>query len=148
MRFKSAALDMEFHGGLHPAVKDIVKDLDDWSKEQGLPSVVITHVLRTREDMEVLYWKRIHRQANPPISEALARSMARRKFSWHLVGCAVDIRNNHYLPGQRKAVMAKLRTLAKPAHKFELLEHDIGRGDHIHLGIKDEDWKKERMPPP
>lgn len=148
MRYKSSALEMEFLAGLHPLVKAHLIALDEWSVSQGIPEVVITHVLRTKEDMEIMYWKRIHRQANPAISESLARAMARRKFSWHLVGCAADIRNRHYLPAQRKQVMYYLRKLTGGPNpsKYELLEHDIGRGDHIHLGVKDEQWKKERMP--
>lgn len=76
---------------------------------------------------------------NLPIDKAFER-WADSKFSWHMARCAVDLRNRHYSPKQRQAVVAFLRSMVSRG-EWELLEHDIGRGDHIHLAKKDSEWK-------
>src|SRR5690606_32137181 len=72
--------------------------------------------------------------------EAAAAEWARNKPSWHLWKTAVDLRNNHYTVDQRKRVMNWLRVKCQPPAGFELLEHDVGRGDHVHLATRDFIW--------
>lgn len=151
MKFKSPHLEVEYDG-LHPEVKGVLEALDAWSADNGLPGVVITALFRTRSDMEAIYWRGIARRLalgtpGVPVGEVerSARKLARDKFSWHLCRCAADIRNFHYLPEQRRQVMAFLRERC-PRPMFELVEHDVGKGDHIHVGRKDFGWRKQFPP--
>lgn len=151
MKFKTAALQVEFDG-LHPEVRRGVSDLDKWSVANGIPEVVVTHVFRTKAFQEETYWPAIAKRLaaeNPkrPVGEieAEARAEARKKFSWHLVHCAIDIRNRHYSPDQRRRVMGFLQR-GRAAPIWEVLEHDVGRGDHIHLGIRDFSWRSLHTP--
>lgn len=136
MKFLKPELEMEF-GALHPSTRGLAEDLDAWSLENGVPEVVVTHVLRTADDSERLYLPMYLKLGYTPEE---ARRRARARFSWHLVGCAVDLRNSHYTAVQRKQVMQYLRQHC-PSGTCELLEHDIGRGNHIHLAFKDEQWR-------
>ncbi len=138
MKFKNPALEMEFVAGLHPEVKAVMTDLDEWCQANGYPEVFVTHVLRTRADQEVIYWQMIKNQ-NPGLSAADARKRARAKFSWHLGGCAIDIRNKSYTKLQLANVMAHLK-LGKAPSRWECLSHDVGNGEHIHVGIKDVEY--------
>jgi hypothetical protein len=138
MKFKNPSLEMEFVAGLHPEVKAVIVELDEWCQNNGYPEVFVTHVLRTREDQEVIYWKSI-KDSSATLSEKEARKKARGKFSWHLGGCAIDIRNKSYTSLQLANVMAHLK-LGRAPHRYEILSHDVGNGEHIHFGIKDVEY--------
>ena len=138
MKFKTPALAAEFNR-LHPDVIAAVKALDDFSHANRLPELVVTHAIRTPEMQEDIYWRGIHKSTG--LSEKEARAQARKKFSWHLARCAVDLRNNHYTAVQRKQVMEFLRDGRERPH-WEVIEHDVGRGDHIHLGRRDFGWQR------
>lgn len=150
MKFKTPALEFEFTG-LHPDVRKKLIELDIWSVDRGFPEVVITEAFRTPAQMEATYWKSIAAklatelpEASPAAREAVARSRARAKFSWHLVRCAADIRNRHYTPIQGRAVLTWLKDNCVAG--FEVVQHDVGRGDHIHLGKRDPEWKARHLP--
>ena len=144
MNFKKPSLEAEF-AELHPDASRLVHKLDDWSFEQKLPPVVVTHVKRTVDDQERIYTPVLMKNTGMP--EKKCRELARQRFSWHLVLCAVDLRNIHYTDEERLRVMGFLRSNLGPmAERFELLEHDVGRGDHIHIGIKDQDWRRLHRP--
>ena len=117
MRFKSASLESQFRLRLHPAVRAIARELDAYLEARGWHEVVVTHALRTEAQMAKIYgegWRR------------------KGKWSWHLVGRAVDIRNRHWTPRQRRDIMAFLRYGWPDA---EVIMHDIGRGDHLHIAV-------------
>jgi hypothetical protein len=139
VRFLKASLEMEY-GFLHPLVKEALADLDVYSKEAGLPEVLVTHCLRSKAEQEEIYFKSLMKQLS--LSESQARSRARLKPSWHLWNCAVDIRNQHYRPPQLTLVMARLKTNRAP-NKWEILSHDVGRGSHCHIGYRDEEWRRK-----
>lgn len=138
MKFKTPALADEF-ARLHPDVIAAVRALDDFSHENRLPELVVTHAIRTPEMQEAIYWRGLAKSKG--LSEADARAEARKKFSWHLARCAVDLRNNHYTAVQRRQVMEFLKQGREKPH-WEVIEHDVGRGDHIHLGRRDFDWMR------
>ncbi len=139
MKWKTVELQVQFLD-LHPEVRRLVLSLDAYSDAAKLPEVVVTHVLRTPEQQEDIYWRNL--RIAKDISEDEARAQARKKFSWHMARCAVDIRNSHYTPDQLSRVMAYLRPCC-PTGPWELLQHDVGRGDHIHIGRKDFSWRKK-----
>ncbi len=139
MRFKRAGLEDEF-AELHPEVKRVVSDLDVWCVERGLPEVVISHALRTPSMQEDIYWRKVLKE-RPHLTEPEARKAARSKFSWHLVACAVDIRNTHYSADQLLRITDWLKQ-ARPGKDWEILSHDVGHGNHLHIGCKDEEWRK------
>ena len=88
---------------------------------------------------EDIYWRGIAKSKGLPETEA--RAEARKKFSWHLARCAVDLRNRHYTPVQLQQVMEFLQRDRKHP-LWEILNHDVGRGDHLHIGRRDYSWRK------
>lgn len=151
MKFKEPHLEVEFRE-MHPDVRDVLVALDAWSVKHRIPETVVTHVFRGRAFMEETYWLGIAKKltiqlpnASPAEVERIARETARMKFSWHLVRCAADIRNRHYTKEEREDVFAWLRVHCKPP-MFELVQHDVGKGDHIHVGRKDLEWKTRFNP--
>lgn len=160
MKFKEPQLEMEFNA-MHPDVRRTVMNLDVWSREQGIPEVVVTQVLRSDADQESIYTRHadalIAKLRNgarlPPADKALAekleamsaagrRKWARERFSWHKIGAAADLRNKHYTPAQLAAVMAHLRT-GRAGPDWEILSHDVHSGSHLHVGRKDFLYRKD-----
>ena len=116
MRFALGHLDEEFER-VHPAVRAVVCELDQYLDENDLAPVVVTHALRSESSMAAIYgedWK------------------MKGRFSWHLVGRAVDIRNRDWTEDEIEKVVAWLTENWPHA---EVISHDIGHGNHLHLGI-------------
>lgn len=160
MNFKEAHLELEFRDGLDVLVRLEVEALDSWSRENGLPAVVVTQVLRAPAEQEKIYTRyadsliyRLKAKERLTRSErALAlqlsqltrdevMSWARGRFSWHMVGQAVDMRARHYTQTQLDSVVEFLAKRCK-APDWELLEHDIA-GPHLHLARRDAQKRKE-----
>lgn len=162
---KFAAPEMVDDFALLPQqLRDKVTGLASWLHAKGWEAPFITCIRRTADDSERIY---------TPYAENLVRSLkmglsladkervlaaelakmtpeerkawAREKFSWHNVLCAVDIRNRVYSRGQRMAIMNHLR-YGTNTTDWEVLEHDVGRGDHIHLARRDVDRRKAWRP--
>jgi hypothetical protein len=142
MFFKFANLEMEYLASLHPKVKAKLEGLDKWLKDKGYPELVVTHVLRSPDFQENTYWKRIKSQSSGKLSDVEAKAKARAKFSWHLVGCAADLRNSTYTAIQLRTIMAKLKENTNLS-EYEILSHDVGRGEHLHIGYRDYGRRKE-----
>ncbi len=157
MNYKTPVLELEFLEGLDERVRFNIQALDLWSRENGIPEVTVVEVLRTPRENERIYTRHaeqlIQKVANGdrmrPADRTLATELAglsrddvmawaRRRFSWHLVGQAVDIRSRHYSERQAEQVLEFLMKRC-PAPEWELLKHDVA-GPHIHVGRKD--WKK------
>lgn len=116
MKFKTKRLESEFLL-VASACRAVVRELDAWLRLKGWEGVTVTHARRTEGQMAMIYgrdWKR------------------RGLWSWHLTGHAVDIRNRVWTPSQRKDIVKFLR---KNWPEAEVLMHDIGRGDHLHIAI-------------
>lgn len=68
---------------------------------------------------------------------------ALQRFSWHLVDTAIDARNTHYSRTQLGWVEDWFRNRLKDEplvdgrNPWEFLVHDIGNGNHLHLGFRD-----------
>jgi hypothetical protein len=162
-------LEPEFQG-VHPLVKSLIEQLQTHSEDIGFPDVVVTHVWRTKTQQKAIYMsvatvilKKINNDNTLTESESdilerveqisdsqkitLEKAFERwaeARFSWHMARTAIDLRNRHYTSKQRAGVMAFLRArIAKG--EWELLEHDIGRGDHIHLAKRDAEWKAKHV---
>lgn len=58
-------------------------------------------------------------------------------FSWHLVGCALDLRSIHYTEPQLKLVESWLTQHCTPSHDWELITKLHGTGPHIHVAYRD-----------
>jgi hypothetical protein len=129
-----------------------VEALDVWSRENGLPEAFVTEILRTPEQQEDIYSryalgliaKLRDGQDMPPKDRAMAlelsklvlpdiREWARRRFSWHLVGCAVDLRSRHYSMSQLARVMKFLRKRCL-GPSWLVLAHDV-TAPHIHIQL-------------
>lgn len=109
--------------GLHPAIRAVAVELEHYVGGD----LMITGTIRTAAKMAEIYganWK------------------ARGKFSWHLVGRAVDIRNRDWSPERRVLITAWLKANWPDA---EILMHDIGRGDHLHLAIPEPRSRLRRL---
>jgi hypothetical protein len=137
MKFKYPHLQTQLYA-VHQDVRDALNKLDGFCLRKQFPEVVVTHVLRTDDEQEALYWKAILKKEG--CTEVEARLRAREKFSWHKVGCAVDIRNSEYSKSQLEEVMAYLRA-GRAIPLWELLSHDVGNGAHVHIGRKDFTWR-------
>lgn len=140
MLFKAPRLATEYPT-LHPELRRVLAELEKQLAAWGLPSLTITEALRTPDDQERLYWKR---ELKPGVTEEHARALARARPSWHLHHCAADFRNSVYGPRDRRRIHYWL-TQRCPSDEWEVLMHDIGRGDHFHVARKDESWRKARV---
>jgi hypothetical protein len=136
VKFKTPALEFEF-GHLHPDVKRLAFDLDAFLFANQMPELVITHVLRNDNQSEEIYWRWFMKKGQ---SEPEARKSARAKFSWHKVLCAFDARNKNYSKSQLARIMEFLKQ-GRDTSIWELLSHDVGKGDHIHVGKRDFAWR-------
>ena len=145
-------------------LRDKMTGFAAWLHSKGWEAPFITCIRRTPDDQERIYF---------PYAEKLVRSLemglalsdkervlaaelakmtpeqrkawARARFSWHVALCAVDIRNRCYSRAQRREIMNHLR-FGTNTTDWEILEHDVGRGDHIHLGVRDAERKKAARP--
>jgi hypothetical protein len=155
VNFKEPHMALEFQDQLHPRLRDAVDSLASWSRDHGLPDVMVTEVIRTERDQERIYTAHADRliyrmkinDGLSPDEEALALKLvnfdrddimawARARFSWHCVGCAVDLRSKHYSGPQKSAVAAFLKTRCT-GPEWEFLEHDVS-GPHFHLALRDQ----------
>jgi predicted alpha/beta hydrolase len=153
VKFSDDQMALEFKDGLEEDVRHIVEALDQWSRENKFPEVVVTQVLRSVDEQEDIYSryglgllaKLKSGESMGPKERALAfelaklslpelRKWARGKFTWHMVGCAVDLRSRHYRASQLVEVIEFLQKRLAP-YPHELLAHDI-TAPHVHLAIK------------
>lgn len=142
MKYKSPILEQEYKA-LHPQLRTVMEQLETFSAENGLPEPVATHIRRTRKGQEDIYWRSVL-AANPSMTEAQARTAASKRFSWHLVNCAIDLRDYIYTKQQVTKLLAWLRQRC-PAPTFEVLYHDVGRGQHLHVGIRDHEYASTQV---
>lgn len=142
MKFKEPELQAELQL-IHPDVAETLRALDAWSSANALPEVVVTHVFRTPKFQEETYYKGF---MNTGFSEEVSRKMARVKFSWHLVHCAVDIRNRQYIEAGKLTQVMKFLKDGRDRPMYEILSHDVSRGQHLHIGRCDFTWRKQHTP--
>jgi hypothetical protein len=122
MMYKNPGLESELTV-CHPTLRTVLKELDVWLQSKDWPGITLTHVLRTPAEQKAIY------DGTEP-------------FSWHMVGAAVDFRNRVYNSKQLTAIIDWLIKRVGRKH-WEILSHDVGRGNHFHLAFEDEAWKRE-----
>lgn len=166
MQYATDSIQLEFETLLHPHVRQLVWDLDQYSKSNGVPEVFVTHAVRSTDAQEAIYvpyFKRIVERlhAHKPLSSVEAKlaleldgksdaELAKRalqRFSWHMVRCAADLRIRHYSVAQLKQVEAFMRARTTNTKYWEFLVHDVS-GPHIHVGVRDFKYRAEFSPKP
>lgn len=170
VNFKYPHLEREFDDELCEEVRAVVGELAAWSEAESLPIPVITEVTRT-DQMQLNYytpygWKlftgrdedgdrhilsagemimlrEIKEEIRNWASNELGIAMwALKRWTWHRISHAVDLRNSHYSMAQLTKVVgwmgARIRQLEdmSPGRQWSFLVHDIGRGGHMHLEYK------------
>lgn len=140
MKYKSERIEAEYKT-LHPKLREMLVHLETYTRARGYPEPVITHALRTRKEQIHIYWKAELKKATSPITDAEAKIAAGNRFTWHFHRCAVDLRDYIYTPAQARDVVNWLRANC-PASTWEILYHDVGRGNHLHIGIRDRAFAK------
>lgn len=181
LKFAAPALEQEWaEGKLNPKLTGTLLEFARWSAEHALPAPVVTCLSRSREHNAKLYidhWRRLlqasgsgvlddvagDRRPLAPDEEAMLRrltglpdlqlqQLAEGRFSWHLVGCAADLRTRHYGRGVDHArdppaseMMTVVRYLRErhPRPTWEALLETAG-GPHFHLAVRDETWRREQ----
>lgn len=153
MIFSAPKMAEEFKQ-LPPALQEKAVKADEWVLKQGWPALFITCVGRSDDDSERIYTpvadklvrdlelRLLKTERERLLAESLAgmnalqrKAWAREKFSWHRCLCALDIRNRVYSREQRRALMNHLR-FGTNGTQWLFLEHDVGRGDHIHAEFR------------
>ncbi len=141
MQFKSPELAVQY-ARVNPTLKEFIIEFEQFCKDSSFPEPMATHILRTRDQQEDIYWRIIYTQAKGAFTEAGAKNQARHKWTWHFVLCAIDLRDYIYDDQQLPVVLAWLAKKTKDDAKWEYLYHDVGRGKHLHIGIRDNVWAK------
>lgn len=164
MKFAAPRMAEEFKQLPAPLQEKLLK-ADAWLVAQGWAELFLTCVGRSDDDSERIY---------TPVADKLVRELglgllktdrekvlagelakmtpeqrkawARGKFSWHRCLCAVDIRNRVYSREQRRALMNHLRFGTNTA-QWMFLEHDVGRGDHLHAEYRCFEQRKRLLGP-
>ncbi len=131
MLFKTALIGTQY-ASLHPELRRILGELEKQLEEWDLPKPVLTEAFRSVLEQEEIYWRSF-----VGVPEAEARMKARRKFSWHLCGCAADLR-----VGDAHRALAWLQG-KYPGPELERVVHDVGYGMHLHIGYRDFGWRKK-----
>jgi hypothetical protein len=135
-------------------LRDKVTGLAAWLHSKGWEAPTLTCIRRTKGDQRRIYVPYAERLVSAlargtplePKEKALAVELAKMtpaqrvawaeaKFSWHVALCAVDIRNRCYSRVQRREIMNHLRHGTNTTD-WEILEHDVGRGDHFHAALR------------
>lgn len=134
LKFKTPAMEAQFKS-VHPELRVMLHDIDEWLFDSGLERMTITDVLRTREEQERIYTPYYLARG---FSEAESRQLARERFSWHLVGSAADFRHtvHPYSTAELQKIDAHLKKTC-PSDKWELLLHDMGHGLHFHMARRE-----------
>lgn len=160
MKFNHPHLEREFKEGLDDEVRRVIEALDGWGIENKMPEVVLTQVLRSQDEQEDIYSRyakglirKIQERERmtekekalalelSKLSPAAVNEWARHRFTWHMAGCAVDIRSRHYKVSELVRVMEFLNKRC-PRPAWELLAHDI-TAPHVHVARKDLEKRAE-----
>jgi len=115
--FKLPELVWEFDVQLHPAARGTVTELARMMERQWHLPLTVTAVCRSPAEMASIYgrdWRE------------------RGRWSWHLVNRAVDLRNRDWTDPQKADIELWLQRTFPDA---EIIMHNIGRGDHLHVAM-------------
>lgn len=129
MKFKAPHLAQEF-AKLHPRTLDVVRRFDLFCQRVGLGHAVATAISRTRQ------FYTDNRLPQP-------------LWSWHLVDCAIDLRNAHLSASERDTCEEWIRNECQGS-EWDIYLKDHGTGPHFHIGFRDFARRKayEKLHPP
>lgn len=143
MLFKTAAIEQQYPR-LHLELRKVLTELEVQNELWELPKLVITEAFRTPAEQEEIYWRSMLKRKDVtgkmvPVPEREARMLARRKFTFHFVGAAVDLRAHD--PDRALAWLQGRLWNVRAGH--ELLIHDVGTGKHLHVAVRDVEGRKK-----
>ncbi len=165
MQFKTPGIEAFFKGPLlHPDARRAAVDFDHWSGKNGLPEAVVSDLQRSKQRLTETYFGRfkdlralaiVGTLANQSpedqllamklkdLGDAVLLSMAKDRFSWHIVGSGIDFSGNKYSNRQADKIHEYFTGLYKKPD-WEYLKHIvIGDKPHFHLGRRDYAWKEK-----
>lgn len=161
---------------MHPELHSLMLDWNDFSDKQGLPPPTFTQLVRYREEQKAIYfqhWKQLISTLQTKGPDALTlldrqtaqqylhftdeelMAEAEKRFTWHWVACAVDMRTvgpnpakPHYSLEQMQLAVGFFNQRC-PKPLWEFLVHDV-HGPHMHIGRRDFSWRQKyaSAPPP
>lgn len=120
---------------LHENCLMAANNLENFLTLNSMPEAVVTHILRTIPEQEDIYWRNI--MVAQKLTEVDARAKARAQWSWHLVYCAFDLRDFIYTPAQLRRIVDFLMVEYPASQGWEILCHNVGSGNHLHVGFRD-----------
>jgi hypothetical protein len=122
MLFKSDAVSAEFFASAHPEVRALARELDEFVEASGIGPLVITDVMRTPD---------FYGDKPPP-------------FSFHYVGCALDIRTKQWRPSKKILVRDWLKKRFPKSEGWDVLLENLGQDrEHIHVELENEGLKRD-----
>ena len=128
MLFASDRVELEWHGELNVRLRTVLLYLDWFLKTQHHVDMVLTGLLRTREEQLALYPGKV----NPPTSV-------------HEVGRGADVRTRDWPVGLAKLVETHLNKVFRYSvntHHETALWHDVGAGEHLHVQVSAQpEWR-------
>jgi hypothetical protein len=101
----------------------LVRAFEKFSEETGLPEPVGTSISRDVDFYE---------DEGLPV----------KKFSWHFVDCAIDLRVKHYTPDQLALVIGWFSEKCRSS-EWELYHKNHGTGPHIHVAYREFGLRKK-----
>jgi hypothetical protein len=129
VKFKMASGAHEFAVRLHFKTRELCKAFEKFSEQAGLPEPVITSISRDPDFYE-------------------DEGLPTKKFSWHYVNCAADLRVKHYSPTQLALVIGWFSEKCRSS-EWELDHENHGTGPHVHVAYREfglrRDWEKEQF---
>lgn len=138
MLFKTARVEAEFKK-LHPELLKVGEELNAYCRAKRYAEPVATHVLRYGSEQVDIYWQNIMRTQK--VSEAAAKALAAKRPTLHFHLLAFDLRDYIYTPIQIKDLLQWFEARCPKAKGWEILYHDVGRGNHFHVGFHDKTWQ-------
>lgn len=116
---------------LHRKCKQWLSRYALWSKWAGFPNPTLTDIMRTPE------WY-------------AANGLTPPRFSWHYVGCAMDLRVRNsrtgkaiLSPDEEASAKAWIVGESTPSSMWEIIFKDHGTGPHWHIAYRDFSLRKK-----
>jgi hypothetical protein len=138
MLYKDQRIEREFKL-LHPELLKLAGELEAYCRAKHYAEPVSTHVKRYGTEQVDIYWKNI--MATKKVTEVEAKALAAKRPTLHYHLLAFDLRSFIYTPMQMKDLLQWLESRCPKAKGWEILYHDVGRGNHFHIGYNDVKWR-------
>jgi hypothetical protein len=121
VKLKEPGLKKEFVEALHPKVAAMAVRFDTFCQGMGLGEAIVTCICRTPKFYVV-------------------NGLTSLKFSWHFVGCAVDLKSIHLTADGLRLCEAWFVEMC-PSSEWEFKNHRPGdpgsTAPHLHLAYRD-----------